>query len=667
MTQPPSYSISPKTLFLLFALTYCFFYHAGQDNENARLAQARVIAEYGALNIDRYINSADVIKFEGATYPNKAPGISLLAAPLWKVIHPFSQSLFSSPETAEHITCHCITLCLAGFPTALIGALLLLFIRARTENEPLALLLSLSYALGSIAFPFATLLFSHQLAACMLFAAFYLLSKETPSMLPAGILLGYSITTEYPAALAVAPLFLYGLGQATPSKAKGVFLLGILLGITPLFAYQTLAFGDPFFIPYSAYTQEGERFPSHALGLWGVSLPQPKVLYNILFSFRRGLFIVNPWLICSIFAALAALYVLKKKGGAHKRELSIAVTISLLFTLFNAGFGDSIVYWGGGASVGPRHILPMLPFTTMLIGLLPWRRWGTYLLTLLAPLSITSMFLATVTEPRVPYDYHHPLFDLFWKNYVHARIMLGERGTFSDKLMTDTSVSYNLSQLIGLPPQASLFPLLLIWAWALLVLFPLKDKAYQVFRFLLLSFFVVLMVAPAAVRTTNVLGDTQSQGLLMTVVDGVAWETPNEPLRDPAMRGEKVFARKITSNVLLTPGMVRQIAQAPFSLEWQGYLRIDTPGEYYIGTESDDGSAVIIDGELLVQNWGNHPTKRVMQKKHFKQGIYPLTVRYFNAQGEGTIRLLWSPPYAHTHTIPSDVLRMTKPTFRRKG
>ncbi|MCB0334479.1 MAG: hypothetical protein KDD55_13330, partial [Bdellovibrionales bacterium] len=205
MTSQRSFSVSPVLLFTLLALTYSFFYHAGQDNENARLEQARMIAEFGALNIDRYLNSADVITFEGVTYPNKAPGITLLAAPLWKVFHPLFESFASSSNTADHLTCHLITFSLSGLPTALIAVLLFVFLRQKTRNESFSLLLSLSYGLGSIAFPFATLLFSHQLAACLLFSALFLLYKDKPAMLPAGVLLGYSITTEYPCALAMIP------------------------------------------------------------------------------------------------------------------------------------------------------------------------------------------------------------------------------------------------------------------------------------------------------------------------------------------------------------------------------------------------------------------------------------------------------------------------------
>ncbi|MCB0333486.1 MAG: hypothetical protein KDD55_08295, partial [Bdellovibrionales bacterium] len=474
----------------------------------------------------------------------------------------------------------------------------------------------------------------------------------------------YGLSQTVPIRAKGVLLLLYGLSQTVPIRAKGVLLLGILIGLIPLFAYQTLAFGDPFYIPYSAYTEAGQKFTSHAQGFWGVSLPKSDVLYNILFSLKRGLFVVNPWVILLPFAALASLYVLLKRDDDYKRELSLSLTITIFFLLFNAGFGDSIVYWGGGASVGPRHILPMLPFVTLLIGLLPWQRIVEAVLVMLTPISMGIMLLATSTEPRVPYEYHSPVTELFWRNYIHGRVALGERGTFSDELMTDSSVSYNLSQMIGLPNEASLLPLFLLWTAALVLLFPFTQKAFRAFRALSLCMFFVLLVLPAAVRTRYIVRDEQSQGLLMTTIRGIAWESPNEPLRDPAIEGLEVVSRKVTPNVLLTPGMARTIPATPFSLEWQGYLRVDTPGDYYLGTESDDGSALIIDGDLLVQNWGSHATKRIMKRKYLAEGTYPITVRYYNAQAEGAMRLLWSPPFSHVHTIPPDVLRITKPKGR---
>src|SRR5207248_2325923 len=66
--------------------------------------------------------------------------------------------------------------------------------------------------LGSLLLPYSTMFFSHVLAACLGFAAYYLLGVERrargePLLLAgAGLLAGLAVTTEYPLAILAALL-----------------------------------------------------------------------------------------------------------------------------------------------------------------------------------------------------------------------------------------------------------------------------------------------------------------------------------------------------------------------------------------------------------------------------------------------------------------------------
>ena len=169
----------PKPLLLLFLLvflTYGYFYQSGQDNENARIAQVVAVVDHGRLNI-KSPNSADVVRYEEKLYPNKAPGTSFVGIPSWWL---FSQVFraFDLPEHLEkNLIFHLTVWTTIGLISALLTLLLYRILEALLQSSSLALLLSLAYALGTIAFPFSTIFFSHQLAAALVF-----ISKTTGNL-----------------------------------------------------------------------------------------------------------------------------------------------------------------------------------------------------------------------------------------------------------------------------------------------------------------------------------------------------------------------------------------------------------------------------------------------------------------------------------------------------
>src|SRR4030095_13038350 len=58
-----------------------------------------------------------------------------------------------------------------------------------------------------------------------------------------------------------------------------------------------------------------------------------------------------------------------------------------------------------------------------------------------------------------------------------------------------------------------------------------------------------------------------------------------------------------------TAAITRAWNNAPpetFRARWTGFLVVTQPGVYTFATESDDGSAVAIDGERVVDNTGDH-------------------------------------------------------------
>jgi hypothetical protein len=147
---------------------------------------------------------------------------------------------------------------------------------------------------------------------------------------------------------------------------------------------------------------------------------------------------------------------------AARPEALLVLAALAAFLIFNACYGDSFVYWGGAASVGPRHLIPMLPFLALPLALaarhLPWA------FVPLAAVSVFYVLLATAVEPRVPYHHAHPARDLFLASYLDGRFALGRGHLFGEeRLLTADSMAFNLGKLAGLPGAWQLAPLLAAW------------------------------------------------------------------------------------------------------------------------------------------------------------------------------------------------------------
>jgi hypothetical protein len=75
-------------LFLICLGAFAYFYQAGSWNSTTRFDLVRAIVERHTLSIDAYhMNTGDKALRDGRYYCDKAPGISLLCAPSYAVVH----------------------------------------------------------------------------------------------------------------------------------------------------------------------------------------------------------------------------------------------------------------------------------------------------------------------------------------------------------------------------------------------------------------------------------------------------------------------------------------------------------------------------------------------------------------------------------------------------
>ena len=71
-----------------------------------------------------------------------------------------------------------------------------------------------------------------------------------------------------------------------------------------------------------------------------------------------------------------------------------------------------------------------------------------------------------------------------------------------------------------------------------------------------------------------------------------------------------------------------------FAIDYSGRFWAEKPGYYDFSLTSDDGAVLYIDGEVVVDNDGTHPTRERRGSIRLSHGAHDIRVAYF--QGPGT-------------------------------
>jgi hypothetical protein len=247
---------------------------------------------------------------------------------------------------------------------------------------------------------------------------------------------------EYTAAPASLIILLHGFAQAVPARgwrgATRLFMAtgaAAVLAVLPLLAYNTAAFGSPFHLGYS----DVQGFAGMRSGFFGIAMPQLSVLHEILIGPTKGLLRLSPILVLTPFALVMAL-----RDRAWRGTALVVGAIALWYLVLNAGY----FYWDGGASAGPRHLTPMLPFLCLPLALL-WRRASRAVRLLTALLLAASVALSLVcvsVDMLAQGSYADLLRDYMLPRFAEGRL---------DRVA---------KRLFGLSGIASLAPLLAVWA-----------------------------------------------------------------------------------------------------------------------------------------------------------------------------------------------------------
>ncbi len=375
-------------IFVLLLISYMYVLPRWADwSQNSRLNLVRALVELRTTQIDAYVaNTGDYAIYNEHSYTDKPPGLSFVGLPFYAAVFP----LIEQPQVARllekvagggalsttlntegsglkadkirHFVAQALlSIVTVAIPAAALGSLLYVVLSWLRIARIVRIVGTLAYGLATPAAAYAGNYYSHQFVAALLFGAFALLlmspgRRQGIGLVRAllfGLLCGFVVISEYPPAIIVAALGIYALTRLRPIEI-GVAILGGLPALALMAAYDMAAFGTiwPVGYSHSALWQD-----QHHTGFMSITYPHPEAIWGLLFSSFRGLFVRAPWMLLCVPGTIV---------WWRSRQHRAALWVCLLSVLGLILFYSSSIMWWGGFGIGPRYLVPMLPFLALI-------------------------------------------------------------------------------------------------------------------------------------------------------------------------------------------------------------------------------------------------------------------------------------------------------------
>jgi hypothetical protein len=481
MARPAVPRAVKQLLFALVMVSCVYFVQGAGPNQNSRYDLVRALVEDHTVQIDPYkATTHDISTMGGHWYCDKAPGLSLIAAVPYALGVRLAQP--DDPEPSG-FAIYLLTLATCSLATAFAAVVLLQLLVDLGLGLGGSLLAVVAWVLGTNAFAYAGLFVAHQLAAALVvFALAGIRAAERRDhgtgrlVFAAGFAAGFAVASELPVALSALAIGIYALSTLGLRRTLP-YALGALIPAAMLGAYDTAAFGGPLSVGYqslaSEYFAAGVRS-----GFLGFGPPSLDVVAELTVHEYRGLLPLSPFL---VLAVPGACWMLRARASRRLGVLCIVAFAGLLVAI--SGFR----FWNGGAAMGPRHLVPVLPFLIIAVAVAIDRlcrlapRVAPPIAVAFVAVSIAICTACVAVQPElfdvqarhppapelaIP-DREHPITEIVFPLLVHGYV--STKASWSGNLAYATLApghdddAYNLGEVIGLSGMASLIPLLAAW------------------------------------------------------------------------------------------------------------------------------------------------------------------------------------------------------------
>ncbi len=466
-------------------VSYAYFYQAGGWNQNSRFALVRAIVEHHTVRIDPYAaQTGDRALWQGHYYSDKAPGASLLAVVAVAAARVVARTAGVDPESIAGIawTSYVAGVVTSGLFTTMAALAVFWLAREWNATRNAALFAATAYGIAGPAWCYATLFVGHGVTAgCLMVAFAASVALGRPDQLRprlgwvVGLFCGLAVLVEFPAAIPVILISLLAVvsvhdrdRRAALPVAARIALAGGLCAVV-LFAYHTAAFGSPLHIGYG-HEDNAEGVAMQQEGLFGITYPTLRVVYEVLLGRYRGLLPLSPLV---AFAPIG--WVVLARTPERRRPTLVAALTASFYVALNISYK----YWEGGWFYGPRHLTPALPF--LALGLAPlwdlWPRTGRTLLVASWVWGAALTLIAVSTTPQPPSDIEAPVSELMWPAFREGDLSLNSQRlgdyapeTSALRRQPASHAAWNLGEIMRLHGFWSLAPLAVLWLIATVLL-----------------------------------------------------------------------------------------------------------------------------------------------------------------------------------------------------
>jgi hypothetical protein len=348
----------------LLALVYfgVFPYNSGinNPNENTRIYTTVALVEHHTWRIDdevkRFGATNDTALVDGHRYACKAPGMSLLGAPVYWLFAAIGRHVVDAGNAPAWLraTTLVLRLVVVQLPCFLFLVWFWSWLRARCADPVLVLIATAGLAIGTNYLAYSLSFVSHALTAALAFIAFaFICAGQRPFLV--GNLIGLITVLEYHGIFTSLVLAVHALWVFRQRRALAWLFGGIAIHAFVLLGFQKAAFGSAWRTPFQ-YLEDRHLLENHRRGFLGLGLPRLDALVPLCLNRTIGLFGTSPFSWLAVLAPIVAW-----------RRPAVRWAAVMFFVLPVAVSG--LASWSGGWSIGPRYLVTIAPFAAFLIAM----------------------------------------------------------------------------------------------------------------------------------------------------------------------------------------------------------------------------------------------------------------------------------------------------------